>query len=206
MMSTRTSVEMRMMPRLSSRVAAAVPGAVELRTNLLTFSTLYAGTLAIATLTLSDVPVASSALLAIPMIWLSTVDKCHLIIPDSSVVAIGAIGLVRQIAREPGTAILLIPFALAVLMAGWAMGEIYYCRTGRDGFGTGDAKLMAAGSICVGPLNLWLAVFLAATGGILSAIIRSRNLAPSRQTPVPFGPFLAYGFFLVHLTSAAESP
>lgn len=140
-------------------------------------------------------------MIAVPAIWLSAIDTLEFIIPDASVVAIGGIGVAYWSVTDPDRLTILVPLALAVFGTTWSVGELYFRRTGRDGLGIGDAKLMAAGTLCVTPQYLWLAIFLAAVGGIIFTLSVQHNSSLRYTKAVPFGPFLAYGFYLVHLLS-----
>ena len=121
--------------------------------TILGLGLLYLITL-VATLPHALATVLFSATLMIPLVWLSVVDLSRKIIPDLASVLVGAMGIVA-----------IWPFgwdglglhAVAALLVGglfWAIGELYYRKTGVDGLGTGDAKLITAGTFVVGPLAL----------------------------------------------------
>lgn len=86
----------------------------------------------------------------------------------------------------------------------WAIGEIYFRLTGREGLGLGDSMLLAVvgallgwvGVVAALCLGAWLGVVIVA-GGLA---LRRRKVAPAPTTDaapsalraeVPFGPFLA---------------
>lgn len=82
----------------------------------------------------------------------------------------------------------------------YAVAFIYERVRGRAGLGLGDAKLLAAAGAWLN-LDALPSVMLWATGTALIAVnlaaLSGHNVA--RSTRVPFGPFLALGFWLVWL-------
>jgi len=82
------------------------------------------------------------------------------------------------------------------------VAKIYRTIRGIEGLGLGDAKLLAAAGAWVGLAALPTVVLLAAAGALLiTAISRrlSRPRDPTGSTPVPFGPYLAGGTWIVAL-------
>jgi len=93
----------------------------------------------------------------------------------------------------------------------WAVGEIYYRLTGREGLGLGDSMLLAVVGVLLGWKGVAVALFggscIGAVIGIVALSI-ARRRAPEREpeteedsegqpplmrTELPFGPFLAMG-------------
>jgi len=72
---------------------------------------------------------------------------------------------------------------------------------GKDGLGRGDAKLLAAGGAWCGLAGLPFIVLIASGMGLVAALMPSvrRNAELGR---IPFGPFLAFGIFMVWAASA----
>lgn len=72
---------------------------------------------------------------------------------------------------------------------------------GKDGLGRGDAKLLAAGGAWCGWVGLPFIVLIASGFGLLAALLPSvRKTAHDGR--IPFGPFLAFGIFMVWAASA----
>lgn len=102
---------------------------------------------------------------------------------------------------------LLDPDALPAHAAAAVLG--YLCFTGlawsyrrlrgRDGLGPGDAKLLAASGAWIGLTALPTLVLLAAVATLLVAL---PSRAARAQTPIPFGPGLAFSLFAVWLYAA----
>lgn len=97
---------------------------------------------------------------------------------------------------------------LAERLAGAAAGygglflinAAYRLWRGRDGLGMGDAKLLAAAGAWLGILALPFLLLIASAAGLFAGI----GLAVARrqgmgQLMIPFGPFIAFAFFLLWL-------
>lgn len=82
----------------------------------------------------------------------------------------------------------------------WSVGRVYTAMRGRPGIGLGDAKLLAAAGAWLGPAGL-PSVLLVATFGALAGIgvARWRGAKISARSAIPFGPFLALGFWAIWL-------
>lgn len=90
--------------------------------------------------------------------------------------------------------------ALAGFSAFWALAALYQRFRGQEGLGLGDAKLLAAAGAWTGWAGLGSVVLLASLAALaIAAILSLRSEALGRQTPLPFGPFLAFGFWVTWL-------
>lgn len=137
-----------------------------------------------------------AAFVAVPLIWLSLRDLADHIIPDAAGLAIAGMGLF--FARLTGQSILANAVeGLAVCAILWCAGELYYRKRGQEGLGIGDAKLLGAMVCGIGITQIWWVLLLGAVGGIIAVLIGRRGSSPSQE--VPFGPFLAYSFYLTLL-------
>lgn len=76
------------------------------------------------------------------------------------------------------------------------IGSAYFRRTGTEGLGLGDAKLFAAAGAWLGWQALPQVLLIAATAGLIFALIRKAQGAPA-SAQVAFGPWLALGLWLV---------
>lgn len=161
-------------------------------------SGLYLLTLGFALL-LHEKKVLAAAAMAMPLIWLSVVDLREHIIPDMATASIGLIGIACQIFLYDVVPWPVILVALVVLCAFWLVGEVYFRKNGHEGLGIGDAKLLAAGTLCVGINQFWVMLFLASAGGIMAILLSQREKRSIDKYAIPFGPFIAYSIFLTFI-------
>jgi leader peptidase (prepilin peptidase) / N-methyltransferase len=123
------------------------------------------------------------------------IDIRHGIIPDGLNLFIGGLGLAN--AAIGGDALAGIEAAGEAVVVGvifWLLRRLYFMLRKIQGLGLGDVKLLAAATPWVGvtgiPILLLIATLtaLATVGGLQLA-----GLGMTRQTSLPFGPFLAIG-------------
>lgn len=67
---------------------------------------------------------------------------------------------------------------------------------GKDGLGRGDAKLLATGGAWCGWMGLPFIVLIASGTGLIAALMPSLRKS-AQDGRIPFGPFLAFGIFMV---------
>lgn len=90
--------------------------------------------------------------------------------------------------------------APAVMTLGIAL--IYERARGREGFGMGDVKLLAAMGPYLGPYTL-MVLFLGSMLGAVVGVIAARRSAEGMAMRVPFGPFLAAAAVIVSVAGPA---
>ena len=77
----------------------------------------------------------------------------------------------------------------------WAIARLFYKVRGIEGMGEGDFDLLAFIGSFTGLLGTWVSLFLGALfGSIAGIILLSRT--HKKDTPIPFGPWLALGSIL----------
>ena len=171
---------------------------------------------------LAAVAVAAWSLLAVPspLIWptaalgwvllaLSVIDTRHFILPDVLTLPLIPAGLALAWWLDPaggfGGTLLHHALGAAAGFLGFAGLALTYRRLrGREGLGLGDAKLLAAAGAWLswtglGSVLLWaapLALVVALAAGVIQGTL-SDKLAG--RSALPFGPFLALGFWLTWL-------
>lgn len=136
----------------------------------------------------------STLLLGTALAYLSWIDVKSHRLPDAVTLPLVAVGLAlsAMAGMSSLTAALIggaVGFSLFALI-----GEIYFRRRGHEGLGLGDAKLFAAAGTWLG----WSALpttLLIAAGGALVFVVVSRRTAEH----IPFGPWIALGFFTTWL-------
>ncbi len=138
-----------------------------------------------------------SALFALVFVWaliaLAFIDLDTQLLPDSLTQPLIWLGLLLNLGGS------FTPLASAVIGAAagyatlWAVYWLFKLATGKDGMGYGDFKLLAAIGAWFGwqllPVTILLSSMVGAAVG-LSLILFAGH---KRQTPIPFGPYLAGG-------------
>jgi prepilin signal peptidase PulO-like enzyme (type II secretory pathway) len=139
---------------------------------------------------MSALDAAATMLLVVLLLLGSAIDARSLRLPDWITLPLVGLGLAYS-ALSAGWDGASISFSGAAIgfAAFWLMGELYVRRSGREGLGLGDAKLLGAAGAWLGPLALAPVVLIAAVLALLFVGTRREKLAA-----VPFGPFLSIGF------------
>jgi leader peptidase (prepilin peptidase)/N-methyltransferase len=137
-------------------------------------------------------PVAAGALIFVwIMIALAFIDFDTRLLPDSLTLPLLWMGLIFNLLTG------FVPLADAVIgaVAGylflWSVYWLFKLVTGKEGMGYGDFKLLAAIGAWLGWQALPLTVVLASVAGALLGISLVAFGFYRRDTPMPFGPFLA---------------
>lgn len=100
----------------------------------------------------------------------------------------------------------MLPIALTASIAGSLVGfgilasirYGYYWYAGEHGMGDGDPELLATIGAFTGPLNCWLALMIGSSLGSIIGVLQVWLFGPAaRKKPLPFGPCLAIGAFIV---------
>jgi len=126
---------------------------------------------------------------------LALIDLRHGIIPDALNLAIAALGLASAIAADGGVGgVEAIGEALAAGGICWLLRRLYFMWRKIHGLGLGDVKFVAAATMWVGLSGTPTLILIAALAALVAAgglQIAGHRL--TRQTSLPFGPFLALG-------------
>ncbi|HTV71917.1 MAG TPA: A24 family peptidase [Rhizobiaceae bacterium] len=137
----------------------------------------------------------SFAVLCLLCSSLALIDLRRGIIPDGINLAIAVLGVAKVIVTDgmvPGAEAIV--EALMVGMAFWLFRQVYFVLRKTQGLGLGDVKFLAAAVPWVGIPAVPTLLLIAALTALLaigSAQLAGQNL--TRQTSLPFGPFLAMG-------------
>jgi leader peptidase (prepilin peptidase) / N-methyltransferase len=141
-----------------------------------------------------------SGALALALAVLSAIDLNTYRLPDLLTLPLTAFGLLATplvLEASPWWRVASAALGFA-LMAGVAL--LYAKLRGRAGLGLGDAKLLAAAGAWLGAEALPSVLLWACGSAILALLLRAwRTGALSAEARVPFGPFLAFGTWLVWL-------
>ncbi|MBL7479212.1 prepilin peptidase [Legionella bononiensis] len=124
------------------------------------------------------------------LISLIFIDLDHQLLPDSLTLGFLWIGLIAN------TQNLFVPLPVAVLSCAgayiglWLFIQLFYLITGKIGMGHGDFKLFAAFGAWFGWVYLPLILLLSSISGAIIGMIYLHLSKQSRDTTIPFGPFL----------------
>jgi len=141
-----------------------------------------------------------SSVLALTLATLSAIDLHAYRLPDALTLPLTALGLaatplVMEASLWWQAASALLGFAVLA-----AVAFAYAKLRDRPGLGLGDAKLLAAAGAWLGMQALPSVLLLACGSALLGLLIRAwRTGSLSATSRVPFGPFLAFGIWLVWL-------
>lgn len=134
------------------------------------------------------------------LIAMTVIDIDHHLLPDSITIPllwlgllVNAFGLNAQISLHDA-----VIGASAGYLILWTLYWGFKLLTGKEGMGYGDFKLLAALGAWMGWQSLLLIIILSSVVGALTGILlllRGRD----RNTPIPFGPYLAGAGFLTML-------
>jgi leader peptidase (prepilin peptidase)/N-methyltransferase len=83
----------------------------------------------------------------------------------------------------------------------YVISWLFFKATGRQGLGQGDIDLLALIAAFTGFLGAWISLFIGSLLGSIVGIIYLAFTRQSKNTRIPFGPFLAFGaivFVLFH--------
>jgi len=132
-----------------------------------------------------------------PLIWLTLVDLDRFEIPDLAVVWIVLVAIGQVFVVTPEELWLHIVTGVAVCALLWGIGEVYFRHNGAEGLGIGDAKLLGAGALLLGPYMVPELLLLPSLGGVVGYLMSRKH--PQIETGIPFGPFIAYAIFVLNL-------
>ena len=141
---------------------------------------------------------AGAMLLTAVLVVLTAIDLDHQLLPDSLTLPLVWIGLLLNIDNtfvSLESAVLGAVFGYLCL---WAVFWLFKIATGKEGMGYGDFKLLAALGAWFGLAALPTIVLLSSVVGAVLGVALIVTGKQDRETPMPFGPFLA-GAGLIHL-------
>jgi leader peptidase (prepilin peptidase) / N-methyltransferase len=123
------------------------------------------------------------------LVPIALIDLDHKLIPNRLTAPAAVVAIVLGTALDPGGEV---ERLIAGAAAGAALG--LPCLLHPRGIGMGDAKLIAVLGLFLGAA-VAPAFFIALISGTVVgvAVIARKGMAAGRQTPIPFGPFLALG-------------
>ena len=172
--------------------------------SIAAFVGLYAA-LALPVLWRQEVPIAwllASVVLALPLAALSAIDVREYRLPDVLTLPLAAAGVLVSWWLAPAS----LWWTIASMVIGFALlaglGMLYRHLRNREGLGLGDAKLFAASGAWLGLEGLPGVLLVACGAAIVALLVAAWRSQISATTRVPFGPFLAFGTWIIWLYGA----
>ena len=141
---------------------------------------------------------AGAMFLTAVLVVLTAIDLDHQLLPDSLTLPLVWIGLLLNIDNtfvSLESAVLGAVFGYLCL---WTVFWLFKIVMGKEGMGHGDFKLLAALGAWFGLAALPTIVLLSSVVGAVLGVALIVTGKQDRETPMPFGPFLA-GAGLIHL-------
>lgn len=134
------------------------------------------------------------------LLTLAWIDCTDLLLPDVLTLPLLLAGLAMAWFWRPDELVDHCLAAIVAYLSFQGLGIAYRLLRGWDGLGGGDAKLLAAAGAWVGLAALPLIVLASALFGLLAALgIALRGRTMTSRTQIPFGPCIAFAFWLVWL-------
>ncbi|MBA2711782.1 MAG: prepilin peptidase [Tatlockia sp.] len=124
------------------------------------------------------------------MISLFFIDLKHQLLPDSLTLGLLWLGLIANTHNLFTNLPNAVFSAAAAYLGLWLFIKMFYLLTAKIGMGNGDFKLFSAFGAWFGVLQLPLILLLASFTGAISGLIYLKIQGKSKDTPIPFGPFL----------------
>lgn len=133
-------------------------------------------------------------------------DARYFVIPDGPLAALGLCGVAVSLAVAPQDAAAKLAAAAVAYVALRLVDMAYEGLRGAPGVGQGDAKLFGLAGLWLGFPGLPGCLIYGVLSALLSAVlaIRQGSLDSARH-PIPFGPHLALGLWLVWVFGPLEA-
>ena len=131
------------------------------------------------------------------LIALAGIDLDHQILPDGLTLPGLWLGLVFNLPATFAPLGEAVIGAMAGYLALWSVYQAFRLLTGKEGMGYGDFKLLALLGAWLGWTHLPGVILIGSIVGALVGTVALRLAGRDRQTPIPFGPFLAAGGWIM---------
>lgn len=143
----------------------------------------------------------AAAVFVLPLMWASVTDVMRFEIPDLAALGIAVSGVIWLLAMQDAAFGANVGTALILGCVFYGIGEAYYRRTGVDGLGMGDAKLVAGLGLWTGPYGAVLMILIASLSALACLIMMARS--KSSPQGIAFGPFLCLSAWAVWLAKGS---
>jgi leader peptidase (prepilin peptidase)/N-methyltransferase len=137
-------------------------------------------------------------LIALASLALAWIDFRRGIIPDWLNLLVAIAGLAQACLLDGWGATLIAAGAgLVVGAVAFALRWLYLRLRGHHGLGLGDVKLLAASAVWVGVAGIPMQLLVGSITALIAALaLHVTGRTMTRQTALPFGPFLALGLLV----------
>lgn len=125
------------------------------------------------------------------LICLIFIDLDHQLLPDSLTLSLLWLGLLANTQHLFTSLNNAVFGAIIAYLSLWVFIKLFYLITGKIGMGHGDFKLFAAFGAWFGWIFLPFILFIASIMGAVIGLIYLTINKKRKDTPIPFGPFLA---------------
>lgn len=125
------------------------------------------------------------------LIALAGIDADHQLLPDNMTLPLLWAGILLNFWSVHTDLAASVMGAIAGYLALWSIYHLFRLLTGKEGMGYGDFKLLAALGAWLGWQMLPLVVLLSSIVGALFGLILMGTGKMKRDSPMPFGPFIA---------------
>ncbi|MDH5393750.1 MAG: A24 family peptidase [Gammaproteobacteria bacterium] len=125
------------------------------------------------------------------LIAMSVIDLHKLILPDDITLPVLWLGLIISLLAVFTDPVSSIIGAVAGYLVLWSVYQLFKLLTGKEGMGYGDFKLLALFGAWFGWEQLPLVIILSSATGAVIGILMIALTKHQRDTPIPFGPYLA---------------
>jgi len=138
------------------------------------------------------------ALLYLATALLAWIDLRRGIIPDWLNLAIAIVGLARAAVLDGWAAALSAGCeGIIIGVIVWLLRQLYFMFRKFQGLGLGDVKLLAASGVWIGIAGVPVQLLVASLTALAAAgVVQLTGRSMTRQTTMPFGPFLALGLLV----------
>lgn len=132
-----------------------------------------------------------AALLSWSLIALAAIDLDHQLLPDSITLPLLWLGITFNCWDSFVPLHASVAGAMAGYLSLWSVYWIFKLLTGKEGMAAGDFKLLAMLGAWLGWQQLPLIILLSSAVGALVGVALILGKRQTRETPIPFGPYLA---------------
>jgi leader peptidase (prepilin peptidase) / N-methyltransferase len=129
--------------------------------------------------------------LSLTLLTLALIDFDTQLLPDSLTYPLLWLGLLFNLSSTFVPLSVAVVGAMAGYLALWSVYWLFKLVTGKEGMGYGDFKLLAALGAWFGWQALPGIIFLSACVGAILGLVLMTLTKRSKETPIPFGPYLA---------------